>query len=259
MTELMNMIGAIRTLGVSGDIDPITGPTFRHLDNEEWARIEECRPFVFHETELVDDSRGFIDEFEGYEHRDDIDAPFKVFSIEAYGGPIAVLYADEDLEKKVPMEYRCIIVIEREPKSYEYFVYGVTKKQQFVIHTNTVGELVAKFLANIKQGQLGDEAVRGSVQIGNGKSKRTHRIRRIIHVAPRGAIENIRRTHSAVDWSHRFEVRGHWRKTDALGKDRDGNYCVRGYTWVVDHTKGPENLPLIKKTRLVKHHQEVKV
>ena len=34
-------------------------------------------------------------------------------------------------------------------------------------------------------------------------------------------------------------------------KDRFGDYCVSGYTWVKDHKKGPEELQLIYKTRAV--------
>lgn len=48
-----------------------------------------------------------------------------------------------------------------------------------------------------------------------------------------------------------FELRGHWRAHDGLGKDRDGNYCVGGFTWVKNHIRGDENLPLIKKTRII--------
>jgi len=54
-----------------------------------------------------------------------------------------------------------------------------------------------------------------------------------------------------IDWSHRWEVRGHWRKCDGIGKDREGKRCVNNFTWVKEHEKGPEDLPLIKKTRII--------
>lgn len=56
-----------------------------------------------------------------------------------------------------------------------------------------------------------------------------------------------------LDFSHRFEVRGHWRKTTGvLGKNREGEYVVQGYTWVKAHIKGPEDKPVVKKTRIIK-------
>lgn len=54
-----------------------------------------------------------------------------------------------------------------------------------------------------------------------------------------------------IDWTHRWRVRGHWRKTDGIGKNRNGEYGVAGFTWVVEHIKGNENLPLIEKTRIL--------
>jgi hypothetical protein len=53
-----------------------------------------------------------------------------------------------------------------------------------------------------------------------------------------------------VDWSHRWEVMGHWRRCSTLGKDRDGNYCVIGLTWVSPHIRGEGDLVI--KTRVVK-------
>jgi len=55
----------------------------------------------------------------------------------------------------------------------------------------------------------------------------------------------------AVNWSHRWEVRGHWRRVAGIGKDRDGNYLVKGFTWVSACTKGPEEKAVVKKLRLV--------
>lgn len=54
-----------------------------------------------------------------------------------------------------------------------------------------------------------------------------------------------------IDWSHRWEVAGHWRKIKGKGKDQNGNE-VEGKTWVRDCVKGPENKPLKKKIRVVR-------
>ena len=60
--------------------------------------------------------------------------------------------------------------------------------------------------------------------------------------------------HCIIDWSQRWEVRGHWRRLDAdsIGKDREGNYVVKGWTWVKTHEKGDPSLPFIIKDRNVK-------
>jgi hypothetical protein len=58
-------------------------------------------------------------------------------------------------------------------------------------------------------------------------------------------------TGGKIDFSHRWEVRGHWRRVAGMGKDREGNYEVRGLTWVKDCVKGPEELPIIQKLRWV--------
>ena len=41
-----------------------------------------------------------------------------------------------------------------------------------------------------------------------------------------------------IDWLTSWKVRGHWRKVDTIGKDRLGEYKVKGYTWVKDCIKG---------------------
>lgn len=50
-----------------------------------------------------------------------------------------------------------------------------------------------------------------------------------------------------VDWSHAWEVRGHWRSVKGLGRNRCGDYCIEGYTWVSPHVKGKGDL--LTKTR----------
>lgn len=56
------------------------------------------------------------------------------------------------------------------------------------------------------------------------------------------------------EFSHAFKVRGHWRtlqSNESLGKDRNGDRVVKGYTWVTEYIKGDEE-NLIKKLHIVK-------
>ena len=55
-----------------------------------------------------------------------------------------------------------------------------------------------------------------------------------------------------LEFTHAFRVRGHWRTINekSLGKDRNGNYGIKGYTWVTDYVKGEGEL--VKKLHIVK-------
>lgn len=92
----------------------------------------------------------------------------------------------------------------------------------------------------------------------NGENK-FHKIKKIVHVWPKKLVDKKVGLPQNIDWSHRWLVMGHWRKIndDCLGKDREGNYSIQGKTWVVDHKKGPEHLPLVAdKVRLVHRNIE---
>ncbi|MGE3608034.1 MAG: hypothetical protein AB7I27_00500 [Bacteriovoracaceae bacterium] len=83
--------------------------------------------------------------------------------------------------------------------------------------------------------------------------KRPHQIRRIVRIVPRNSKQEVKpiMNKGKIDFSHRWEVRGHWRKVAGIGKDREGKYGVNGITWVKECVKGPEHRPIIKKIRWV--------
>jgi hypothetical protein len=80
-------------------------------------------------------------------------------------------------------------------------------------------------------------------------------VKRII-VVSRAKSNDDRATERAIgepiEWQHQWRVRGHWRKISdqMVGKDREGDYCIVGRTWVKDFVKGDG--PLIEKTRILK-------
>lgn len=86
-----------------------------------------------------------------------------------------------------------------------------------------------------------------------GDKKEFIKFKPVTIVRPKNTTLSATEEHTirSVDWSHRWEVRGHWRKIEGLGKNREGHYEVKNFTWVKSHTKGPEASPLIKKTRVV--------
>lgn len=115
-----------------------------------------------------------------------------------------------------------------------------------------VSHLIAKLLKFMRQGICGTERINKTLKIKANGQKRDVTIRNIIHVRPsRELTQGDRGIRAMIDWTHRWEVQGHWRRISGLGKDRAGAYTVSGYTWVNPHTRGPEDKPVIKKTRMV--------
>lgn len=55
-----------------------------------------------------------------------------------------------------------------------------------------------------------------------------------------------------IEWTHSWEVRGHWRSVgaDNIGKDRNDKKVVKGWTWVRPHKKGQGEL--LTKDRVIK-------
>ena len=89
------------------------------------------------------------------------------------------------------------------------------------------------------------------VRIRSGKGLESHKIKDIVRVVKnRQTCKPL--IGGTIDYSHRFEVMGHWRKCRLIGKNRAGEYNVKGHTWVVPHVKGPDKKDLITKIRMKK-------
>lgn len=106
---------------------------------------------------------------------------------------------------------------------------------------------------NNSQTVTGKAKIKERIKIKNPLTKSKEIIKIYpIYIRPRNEVENDSSplAHS-IEWSCRFKVRGHWRKVRGVGRDRDGEYCVEGATWIVDYTKGKETLPLVERARFV--------
>jgi hypothetical protein len=235
-----------------GDLSLEQKRPLRNLTEFEWGSLEKCRPFVFHfsesdpfDTTMKSDTDDNIKK---------IDAPFEIFSIEILGERKFLATLTEEDETPV-YSIDCIVFIETSVSDFDCIGLGVFPdgtKTLFSLPFDFVKTTLDRVLKRISTGKLGLETSNINAVLGTGKSKRRVSIRKIVHVRDSlGTSNSDSNSRDRIDWSHRFEVRGHWRKTDLLGKDRNGDYCVHGYTWVTHHTRGPEHLPLIKKTRLV--------
>ena len=98
--------------------------------------------------------------------------------------------------------------------------------------------------------QVGLDKTKTQVRAGKGKERRLVKVKNIVYVVPSTERSDFNQKNGTnIDWSHRWEVRGHWRRVAHIGKDPEGNYCIPGFTWVLPSIKGPDTSPLIRKTR----------
>ena len=179
----------------------------------------------------------------------DIDLPFEtcVFEVlpKAGRGDTAIL-----IHEKAPRIYE-IFWIKKNPKLEKlnafYYSGSVSSK------TPPLSLRVAHLLQRLTVEEAGIEKVNIREKIGIGSARRRVGIVKIIRVAPKSfKADAIPLGNHQIDWSHRWLVRGHWRRSSGVGKNRLGEYVVHGHTWVISHEKGPEEAELVaKKTRFV--------
>lgn len=217
-----------------------------NMQRDFFEYVEKARSFVFVPSNSTPKELEEVPSFDRIEG-----APFPVFSIEMSGDNPITSPKDQDEEVYI----NCILCIETKPGVFANFTY-ITYPSHGVravssLAGGTINPLIQDFMNRINKEKMGLERVRERVTLGSGSEKRRHTIREVIHISPSVPRASDPKSSREIDWSHRFEVRGHWRRVDTVGKDRDGNYGVEGYTWVREHVRGPEALPLIKKQRVV--------
>lgn len=243
MQRFLEMVTHMQVHGIVGFFGHAKNARLVPPSDEDWSVLEGAHQFVFSEEYPV------FEEEVGQQLWDNAVAT----------GPLAVTNCI--LENGIPckIETYCIVIKEYSPKCYGFWTYCLRYEGDFeplwlCTKSNVDAPIVAHYLKRLEKEKTGIEPARASVKIGVGKNKRTKRIKRIIHVAPKKRMLNYSPSSGTrhIDWSHRFEVRGHWVSLPGkLGKDREGTYCVKDWTWRSHYIKGAEHLPLIKKTRLV--------
>lgn len=239
------------------------GPTGKEQAHKLFALRElflihahTARPIVF---DLSDASTGDIcikpDEAEALDDITELDLPFRTCAFEVLGAP--VLNTSGSLINSV-------IVHEIEPRAYAVWTHEThpVRGQMFGAHferetetgRNSVKPALQYLLSRIRSGSISTEVGANlRARVGCGSTRRLIKIKQIVRVsAGKRRNESIKPiAGGSIDFSHRWEVMGHWRKVSGIGKDREGKYSVSGFTWVIPHVKGPEHIPLIAKTRLV--------
>jgi len=120
--------------------------------------------------------------------------------------------------------------------------------------TQTVTDTVNLILNSLKRNSFQHLTDNKIISYKYKKLKQNVKIKDTIIINNKPTPKSINPSHiEDFEYSHRFEVMGHWRtlpNPQSVGKDRDGE-PVKGYTWIAPYIKGPENKPLIKKTRII--------
>ena len=228
------------------------------MKKEFFEAVDELRPFIF-----LSDPKNPNTEGMQLPHRemDEIDLPFEVCSFE-----------DENWRKRIIMKGRkadmsdsrsiaisCIVIKELAPKQYKLWVYDGSEDNIIVLTQdsglpyNQILQFVQeRFINRLSTDEIGTSKSKERIKYKLDGKKRVRVIKKVVYVSKGLIKESVHGQTVNWDYSHRWEVRGHWRKLNEgkLGKNRNGDYAVKGYTWVVAHEKGPEDKPLVKKTRV---------
>lgn len=122
----------------------------------------------------------------------------------------------------------------------------VTTKTPFGDVLSCEASFVYSCLTNNNCLELGKSRVVHRYKDKNGSKK----INQIVYIRPKHSSASL--MDREIEWTHKFEVRGHWRKISAttIGKDRSGAYKLKGCTWVNEYIKGEGKLVI--KTRALK-------
>jgi hypothetical protein len=192
-----------------------------------------------------------------------LDLPFQTCSFELVNGTINTELEVDNRGTRTMMSLECAVVHELEPRKYLMWYLSRNPIDATKLNVNfsahledgdgneMLGFLNDVFIKPLHTSKIGTQKLNEKVKIGYGNNRRVARFNTVVHVVPTKTIpkEITPLGNVQIDWSHRWEVRGHWRTIDRIGKDRDGNYCVSNFTWVSEYIKGPENKPVIKKQR----------
>lgn len=220
-----------------------------------YSMYETCKPFIFH-PEVFGEHNQSVGEKVLLK---DLSIPFKCSSFE-------VLRSSASPSDHRNWNTANLVVFEHSPgildmlgivaksskenadsflESFVYCPHGdKSDDRKFLL------SILVAFVQTLNSGiSVGSEKVNEKIKLGSGSLRTSHRIKEIIHIVPKNNNFLSYETSRKIEWTHRTWVRGHWRIHDGIGKDREGKYIVQGFTWVTEHIRYPEHLPLIEKTR----------
>lgn len=217
----------------------------------EQLRIEafkatlKAQPFIFSKWSKTPDTNGL-------EASEIASLPFESIWIEVKNG-----YLDDDsvegalISEKSPGEISCFSLLKNKDKySVTHLDLSHSRKDELV----TIRNIEANLWQLTRSGFAGKVSVKERIKIGkiNSEENEVKKISSVIYIRDRYETEIPTMFDGRdIDYTYRFMVRGHWRKFEGVGKNREGHRGVDGFTWVSEHQRGPEEAPLIPKVRVV--------
>lgn len=160
---------------------------------------------------------------------------------------------DSDIEK---VFVSCILCVEVTPNNFDFIVLANARNIDVTFKANTstkryIQKIFFDMLKRLNSEKIGVQNKVFKIKIGSGKNKKYIKLNKIVYIKPKKEVtENFISKNKNIDWSYKWLVRGHWRKVDGIGKNREGLYNTSGYTWVKEHEKGDGEL-VIKQRRII--------
>lgn len=234
------------------------------VDKHEEPPFDDC-------ADSLNEAHVFIyDSNEGYRTKHDrgseieaIDLPFKKCLFQIKTGFFFAMDAVWDGFAKKQLGVETFLIEEKSPLNYDIFIFSIDKESRKLgFHRYHYGvlpnkeylqilSLIQTILNNLRGQSFAREIVNESFKTKVKGKKQQIKISNVTHVYP-NKNETPKGLHGRnLEWSHRWEVRGHWRKIIGVGKDRTGAYNQTGFTWVVNHEKGPLEKELVQKITVV--------
>lgn len=219
-----------------------------------------AQPFVFN----LDDPEYFerlcneINTGKVDDHNADI--PFTVCAFENYSKPFVLVGGESGLTCNI----HCLIAEELEPGNIIYYLYAEKDGRFFVqwhhkadsnFMWTLLNAMTKDLLKTLSKNQHGFSSPRTIFKWKDQGEKKQLRINKVIHVRKNDTSNVEYLNERNVQWSHAFWVMGHWRNVDGIGKDRDGNYVVKGKTWVTAFVKNAEAGDPVTKIRFNKEEK----
>lgn len=220
------------------------------------ALLANAHPFIFH----LSAGDTVLEANDSSEQR--LSLPFKTCSFEVSNGRNLTQLTKPSDTEYMPEDVFCVLIHEVTPYQYEIFFHSQMGEHEGVSYCesqsgipNGVLETVDRYIAFLNsERRMGEEGLPYKLKVPSvvDKGATYVPIQTIIHITDKALTSRaFAITGGEIHWRHRWMVRGHWRAIAGLGKDREGVYGVSGQTWVTEHLKGPEELPVVKKVRLV--------
>jgi hypothetical protein len=167
-------------------------------------------------------------------------------------------------KEQIIKEYTSFLVDEISPGVFHVIApYAIKDKNAIGVDISLVGHNVketnlSKLFAlqieyickAIHNSTLGEEYVHKNIVLKDTPyGKYNHKISTVVRLKHKSYKSDVKPLISkTINWSHSWWVRGHWRKIEGVGKNRQNEYNINGFTWVTEHFKGPEDKEIINKT-----------